>query len=192
MVELMPLDEKEARMKYLLSAAIGCCVLLTIGHAENAKDPRAAARAKYGKHSADALKIAEPAKYSQGFGWKDGGTVGIALVDAKDEKFSFALYSPFGAGLPEKDDSKPPRIIPNLFVGATYPGHKGSKMVEVRGPEEAALYGVLLRIIDKHKDKDLLLAKDIDLKLWEARNVGVGMYELHTFFHRLEAHFLEE
>ena len=155
------------RMKYLLSAPIGCLVLLAIGHAENANDPRDAARAKYGKHSAAALKIAEPARYSEGFGWKDGGTVGIELVDARDEKFSFALYSPFGAGLPEKDD-KPPRIIPNLFIGSRHPGHKGSKKVDVRGPEEAALYGVLLRILDKHKDKDLILAKDIDLKMWEA------------------------
>ena len=39
-------------------------------------------------------------------------------------------------------------------------------MVEFRGPEESALYGVLLRMIDKHKEKDAILTMEIDQKVW--------------------------
>ncbi len=149
------------------------------------------ARAQYAKHSAEALKIVEPVIISNVFGWKDGGTVGLELTDAKDKKHTFCLYSPGGAGLPEKD--KKPKVILNLFIGAAYPTHEGAKMVEVCGPEEAALYGVLLRAIDKHKEKDVLFAKDIDNKLWETRKLwGTHTFETHTFFHRLESHFLRE
>ncbi len=178
-------------MRYLLSTAICSLVLLAVGAADEAKDPRASARAKYRNHSGTALNIAEPAKFSRGFGWKDGGTVGIELIDAKGKKHSFSLYSPGGAGLPEKD--KPAKIIPNLFIGAAHPKHDGAKMVDVRGPEEMALYGVLLRIIDQHKEKDVLRAKDIDQNVWTNRKLwATDLYEFHTFFHRLEAHFLKE
>src|SRR5436305_1821467 len=119
-------------MRFLLSAAVCSLAMLGIADADVAKDPRAIARAKYGKHPGDALKIVEPVKIARGFGWKDGGTVGIELIDAKNEKHSFSLYSPGGAGLPVKD--KPPTIILNLFVGAAHPEQKGAKMVEIRGP----------------------------------------------------------
>jgi hypothetical protein len=175
----------------LVAVAFGFVLLAGSNAADVEKDPRVSARAKYAKHSADALKIVEPVKISGVFGWKDGGTVGLELTDAKDKKHAFCLYSPGGAGLPEKD--KKPRIILNLFIGAAYPTHEGAKMVDVCGPEESALYGVLLRAIDKHKEKDAILAKDIDAKVWGARKLwGTNLLETHTFFHRLESHFLKE
>jgi hypothetical protein len=179
-------------MRYLLSAVACLIVLLSAAHAADvAKDPRASARAKYAKHSADALQIVEPVRISRVFGYKDGGTIGIELTDAKDKKHAFGLYSPGGAGLPERDEQ--PRIILNLFIGAAHPGHKGAKMVDVGGPEELALYGVLLRAIDKHKEKDAILAKEIDQKLWTARKLwGEDLLFTHDFFHRLESHFLKE
>ena len=141
-------------MKFLLSAVACGFALLAGGQAADVqKDPRVSARAKYAKHSADALQIVEPVKMSRVFYWKDGGTVGIELTDAKDKKHAFSLYSPGGAGLPEKD--KKPKIILNLFIGAAHPGHQGAKMVDFGGPEESALYGVLLRAIDKHKEQEL-------------------------------------
>src|SRR5690349_5047836 len=129
-------------------ATVACWLVLlaSANAAEVAKDPRASARAKYAKQSADVLKIVEPVKIFRPFYSKDGGTVGIELTDANDQKHAFSLYSPGGAGLPEKD--KPPKIILNLFIGAIHPTRKGAKMVDVRGPEEATLYGVLLRAID--------------------------------------------
>ena len=178
-------------MKYLVSLSFCGFVILAVGNADEKKDPRESSRIKYAKHSGNALDIVEPIKISRGFGWKDGGTIGIELIDAKDKKHSFSLYSPGGAGLPEKD--KPPKVIPNLFIGAAHPGHQGAKMVDVRGPEESALYGVLLRAINQHKDKDALLAKDIDHNLWTTRKLwGTDLLPIHTFFHRLEAHFLKK
>lgn len=178
-------------MRILLSAAVVSLTLLARANADVAKDPRASTRSKYATQSGEALKIVEPVKIARGFGWKDGGSVGIELFDAKGVKHSFALYSPGGAGLPV--EGGPPKIILNLFVGAAHPGHKGATMVNVRGPEESALYGVLLRAIDSHKDKDALLAKDVDPKLWEARQLwGTDLLPIHTFFHRLESHFSKE
>ncbi|HWY87295.1 MAG TPA: hypothetical protein VNX28_11250 [Gemmataceae bacterium] len=179
-------------MRCSLSAvAFGFFLLAGSNAADVQPDPRVSARAKYAKHSAEALKIVEPVKISRVFYWKDGGTVGLELADAKGKKHAFCLYSPGGAGLPEKD--KKPRIILNLFIGAAYPTHDGAKMVDVRGPEESALYGVLLRAIDSHKERDAILAQDIDRKLWEARKLwGTDIYETRTFFHRLESHFLKE
>lgn len=175
-------------MNYLHSAAICCFVLLAGGISDSAKkDPRAIARAKYAKHSADTLKIVEPVKVSRVFYWKDGGTVGLEITDAKDKKYSFCLYPPTGL----EDDKR--KVIPNLFIGAAYPTDQNSKAVDVRGPEEAALYGVLLRAIDNHKEKDAILAKDIDKNLWETRKLwGTDLFEIHTFFHRLEGHFLKD
>ena len=179
-------------MKYLLAGvAFWFVVLAGVNAHDVPKDPRASARAKYTKHSADALKIVEPVKITRVFSWKDGGTVGIELTDASDKKHAFCLYSPGGAGLPEKD--KKPKIILNLFVGATYPTGEGAKMVDLGGPEESALYGVLLRAVDMHKEKDAILARNIDEKLWEARKLwGTDVLATHTFFHRLESHFLKE
>ena len=155
-------------MRRLLSAVAFWFVLLAGSNAADVhQDPRVSARAKYAKHSADALKIVEPVRIAKVFEWKDGGTVGLELTDAKGKKHAFCLYSPGGAGLPEKD--KKPRIVLNLFIGAAYPTDEGAKMVDVCGPEESALYGVLLRAIESHQEKDA-----------------------HTFFHRLESHFLKE
>lgn len=179
-------------MRILLSAVTCWLVFPACGNAAEAKkDPQTSARALYAKHSADALQIAEPIKISRVVTWKDGGTVGIELTDARDKKHSFSLYSASGAGLPEKDQK--PNVILNLFIGATHPSHQAAKRVDVRGPEEAALYGVLLRAIDKHTEKDAILAREIDQKLWETRALwGTELFGTHTFFHRLEGHFLKD
>jgi len=177
-------------MKSLLFPVVCSFVVFAVANADEKKDPRVSARAKYAKQAGDVLNIVEPVKLSRGFGWKDGGTVGIELLDTKGKKHSFSLYSPGGAGLPV--ENKPPKIIPNLFIGAAHPKDQGAKMVAVRGPEESALYGVLLRAIDQHPEKEALLAKEIDEKLWTDRKLwGTGLLDFHTFFHRLESHFLK-
>ncbi len=178
-------------MKLFASIFVFAFVFFAVVGAEIERDPRSTARAKYAKRPGDALSFVEPVKVIRGVGWKDGGTVGLELVDANDKKHTYSLYPASGAGLPVKD--LPPKIIINLFTGATHPGHQGAKMVEVRGPEESALYAVLLRAIAKHKDKEAIFAKEIDEDLWTKRGLwGTDMLSIHTFFHRLESHFLKE
>ena len=111
----------------------------------------------------------------------------LELTDAKDKKHTFSLYPPGGSSV-----DKEPKFIPNLLLAPPTP-RKSAKMVEFRSPEESALYGVLLRMIDKHKEKDAILTMEIDQKVWETRKLwGTDAFELHAFFHRLEGHFLKE
>lgn len=176
-------------MKPLFAAVAFGLAVLASGSAEGvARDPRASARAKYAKQSAAPLGTVEPVTISRAVFYKDGGTSGLELTDAARKKHAFSLFSP-GDGPPGKDG--PPEGIPNLFVGASHPTFQGARKAEVRGPEEAALYGVLLRTIDK--EKDAILGKDVDVKACEARKLfGTGLVETRTFFHRLEGHFLKE
>ena len=173
-----------------LSLSITCFsfVLMAVLGCDGNADPVARIRAKYIKQSADVLKIADPVRIAQTFAWKDGGSIGIELIDAKDTKHLFCMDGRF---LPTKEspDEKGTR---NLFIGAIHPTKPGAKMVEFRGPEESALYGVMLRIVNKHPEREVLLAKEIDEKLWEKRKLwATDMLDIHTLFHRLEGHFIQ-
>src|SRR5690349_10962390 len=86
--------------------------------AKDAKgDPAAETRARHAKQSAEALKIAEPIKVSKVFYYKDGGTIGIEITDAKDVKHPFCLD---GRPLPTKEEPAA-KGTRNLYLGATYP-----------------------------------------------------------------------
>jgi hypothetical protein len=160
------------------------CVLLALvaGRADDVKDdPVAQTRAKYAKQSAEVLKITEPVKVSDVFYYKDGGTIGIELTDAKDKKHLFCL----DGRLSENPKGKGTR---NLFVGATYPTRDGAKMVDIRGPEESALYGVMLRWANKHPQRDALYNDKIDLTRKEFGN----LWEIRAFFLKLDARFVQK
>ena len=157
-------------------------VVFTIGSAEPAKKaPVEETRAKYSKQSAEVLKIAEPVVVSKVDYWKDGGTIGIVLKDAKGQEHAFCLDGRF---LPSKEhpDEKGTR---NLFVGATHPTKTGAKMVELRGPEETALYGVMLRWANKHPNREALFNEKVDLL---APGFG-NLWQIREFFLRLDARY---
>ncbi len=151
---------------------------------EPQKDPAAEIRAKYAKQSAEVLKIVEPVKVSDVFYWKDGGSIGIELTDAKGNKHAFCLDGRF---LPTKEQPNE-KGTRNLFVGATHPTHKGAKKVEMRGLEESALYGVMLRWADKHPQRDALYNEKVDLNAKEFGN----LWEIRAFFLRLDARFVKK
>ena len=149
---------------------------LMSGRTEPAKgDPVAETRAKYAKQSAKVLKIVEPIKVSNVYYWKDGGSLGIELTDAKGKKHLFCLD---GRNLKGSGTR-------NLFVGDIYPSRPGAKMVEIRGPEESALYGVMLRWADKHPKREALYNGKINLNQKEDGN----LWEVREFFLRLDARF---
>lgn len=165
-------------MKRLLIALAGCFLVLVGGRAEEAtekKDPVAEKRAKYARHSAEVLKIVEPVKVTDVFYYKDGGTIGIELTDAKNKKHLFCLD---GGGL----DGTRPR---NLHIGVSYPGRPGGKMVEWCGPEESALYGVMLRWANNHPQKVALFDRDFDLNYNEFGN----LWEIRAFLLKLDSRF---
>jgi hypothetical protein len=155
--------------------AIPCLFLaLAIGRTEPAKGDRVAeTRTKYAKQPADALKIAEPVKVSNVFYWKDGGSIGIELTDAKERKHLFCLD-----GRNEKEGG-----TRNLYVGADYPTKTGAAKASVL--EESALYGVMLRWADKHPKREALYNEKLDLNLKENGN----LWEIRAFFLRLDGRF---
>ena len=110
---------------------------LTVQAEPGKKESVAEIRAKYAKQSAAVLKIAEPIKVSDVFYWKDGGSLGIELTDANKKKHLFCF------------DGRT-KASGKLFVGVNYPGPAG-KEVEIWGPEESALYAVMLRWVNKHE-----------------------------------------
>jgi hypothetical protein len=166
--------------------AMPCFFLaLAIGRAEPAKtDPVAETRAKHAKQSAKVLNIVEPIRVSEVFYYKDGGTIGIEITDAKDRKHLFCLD---GRSLPTKEEPNA-KGTRNLYLGATYPTKPGAKKVDMRGPEEAALYGVLLRWADKHPQCKALYNEKADLT-----TKGFGnLWETRAFFLRLDARFVKK
>lgn len=170
--------------KMLLGLA---CLGLAImpASANDAKtDPMAAIRAKYVKQSGEVLNIVEPIKVSEVFYYKDGGTIGIEITDAKGKKHLFCLD---GRSLPTKEEPNA-KGTRNLYLGATYPTKSGARKVDLRGPEESALYGVMLRWADKHPQREALYNEKIDLNPKDFGN----LWEIRAFFLRLDARFVQK
>ncbi|MCC6419780.1 MAG: hypothetical protein IT429_16220, partial [Gemmataceae bacterium] len=103
------------------------------------------------------------------------------LSDAKKVKHKVCLDGRVEAG-------KVPRggLFP-LVLGATYPTDKGARRVDFRSPEEAALYGVMLRWARAHPKRDALL--DPSKELNDAQNPN--LWEVREFLQCLEQRFIQ-
>jgi hypothetical protein len=129
-------------------------------------DPQSV-RAALAKKPCKVLAIVEPVEVSEAFYWKDGGSIGLELKDAKGKVHRFALDG----------RAKKPSC---LFVGVTYPSDAAGKRVEIQGVEEQELYAVLLRWVNGHPQRDALFdgAKKLDeskQRLWEFREFFLRM-----------------
>ena len=156
-------------------------LLLPAWATDVAKDDPAEIRAKYSRQSAEALKIAEPLMAFEVIEYKDGGTLGVEITDAKDVQHRFALDF---RNLPTKEHPTE-RGTRNLFVGATYPGRPGSRKVDLGGPEECALYGVMLRWANKHPQRDALHDAKTEL---DSKDFG-NLSQVRHFFLTLDRRF---
>jgi hypothetical protein len=130
-------------------------VVLTLcaGHACGyPTDPERTAlvRATYENVPADVLGIVEPVRGMQSDAYEDGGTAFVRFTDARG--------TPFVACLDGRERVEDPgdgkdfwtsnlEAIENyhLYLDAQYPTDATAVQVLVRGPEESALYGLLLR-----------------------------------------------
>lgn len=152
-------------------------VLGVAGHAEAPKEsPKSSentqsVREKYEKLPCKTLAIAEPVELTKVYYYKDGGTIGLLLTDAKKVEHKFCLDGREGKSR-------------SLFVGVTYPNEQNGKRVDLRGAEESELYGVLLRWVKKHPQRDAIFdeKKDIDSQpnLWEFRRFFLRLDERFT------------
>ncbi|MCI0456470.1 MAG: hypothetical protein L0Z62_05760 [Gemmataceae bacterium] len=141
---------------------------------QKAPDSLQAIRQKYEKLPVAPLTITEPIEVTEVFYYKDGGSVGLILTDSKKVKHEVCV------------DGRKRGLFP-LVLNATYPTRKGARQVDFRSPGEAAFYGVMLRWVKRHPNRDDLLdpKRDID----DPKNPS--LWEVHAFFHRLEKRFIE-
>ncbi len=125
------------------------------------------ARAAFAKKPCKMLAIAEPVEVKEVLYWKDGGSIGLELKDAKGKVHRFALD-----GRAKKSRA--------LFLGVTYPSETKGKRVDIWAVEEQELYAVLLRWVNRHPQRDALLdgSRKLDeskQRLWEFRELFLRM-----------------
>jgi hypothetical protein len=165
------------QIQFRLAAALLLCLALGSAGASDDVKPKGekrdleSARAAMAKRVCKALTIAEPVEVKDVLYWKDGGSIGLELKDAKGTIHRFAWDG----------RAKQART---LFVGVTYPSEKEGKQVEIWGAEEQDLYAVLLRYVNRHAQKAALL--DSSLKLDESKE---RLWEFREFFFRLDDRF---
>lgn len=119
-------------------SVLALCALLAGAHLVSSDDSGKkltervkAVRQMYAKVPPLILGISEPAAIVTGAAYYDGGTVVLEFKDAKNRTFVFHLDRKIGSPTRE-----------TLFVTVD---QQPRKAVVVRGAEEAALYGILLR-----------------------------------------------
>ncbi len=103
-------------------------------------------RAMYEKLPCEILGFAEPSKNLIAAASPDEGSVGIILLDAKDKKLAIFLDRKQGTKTPDS-------LYLNIDDGVRLPH---------RGPEESAVYGLLLRLPKADRDKVKEVLKVLD------------------------------
>jgi hypothetical protein len=151
---------------WLCSAGAG-----TDSEPKAAKPDLQSLRAALAKKPCKTLAIVEPVQVKQVFYWKDGGSIGLELKDAKGTVHRFALDG----------RAKKSRC---LFLGVTYPSETNGKRVDIWGVEEQELYSALLRWVNRHPQRDALF--DGSKKLNESKQ---RLWEFREFFLRLDDRF---
>jgi hypothetical protein len=162
-----------------LSLAACLAAVRSAAPAESAPDakPKTADRAeavrdKYAKLAADVLKIAEPIEVTEVKYYKDGGSIGLILTDAKKVRHTLCM------------DGRKRGPFP-IVLGVDYPGLEGGRQVEFRGPEETALYAVLLRWARSHPERDYLFGRRDEALDPKNRH----LWQVSTFLLRLDRRF---
>jgi len=155
---------------FLLSLGVGAIAVASNPEPAKKADLESL-RAAYAKKPVKALAIVEPVEIKEVFYWKDGGSIGLELKDAKGVIHAFALDGRF-------------KKSRNLFLGVNYPNETKGKQVDIWGAEEQELYSVLLRLVNRHPQKEALL--DGTKKLDDSKE---RLWEFREFFLRIDDRF---
>jgi hypothetical protein len=135
-----------------------------------ARDPQTI-RAKYAKQPCKKLSISEPVEVTETLYYKDGGSIGLVLMDSKKVQHKFAWDGREGK----------PRSI---FVGVDYPNEKTGR--RLGSLEEEELYGVLIRWVNRHPKRDAFFDEKKEINdekrpsLWEFRRFFLNLDERFT------------
>jgi len=126
------------RQRFVRAAVLGLLALAVLAWLlYSASRPTINIPDVYREYSSDILGIIEPIEVEKCAVWEDGGTVFLKLKDATGASFMACLDGRDWGG-PFRD----------LYLGALHPADDGAYSVGIAGPEEAALYAVLVRYFD--------------------------------------------
>lgn len=85
------------------------------------------------------LKLYPPFDLVELLRWRDGGSLGFTVVDARGQRLSFSLDKRIGSSTPGR-----------WYIGATYPTHEGAELVASAGKREHALVRILDLWLSQH------------------------------------------
>ena len=95
------------------------------------------------------LELKQPVDVVEATMYFDGGTLGVILEDADGKRLS--------ASLPPRVSKHPTLaryVESHLYTGDTHWSKPGTSKIVIRGPEESAIYGILIRWNDRNADDD--------------------------------------
>jgi len=138
-------------------------------------------RARYVQWPADILKVKEPIQITAAGIIPDGGTLTVTLRDRDGHELKACLDGRMGT--PGVDPE--PR---HVYIGAGYVGDPNGRKVLVCGPEESALYGLLLRWAAGQPRSKEIAAMDIH----RGHAANPILWEVHRFLKALEWRFSQE
>lgn len=115
-------------------------------------------RSMYRHMPSSILGIADPISVIWGTGYDDGGTIAIRLMDATGQELEVCLdrrlyISPRDstwAQLSYSERMERREQSHLMYLDATYPTASGAHPVRLRGPEESAVYAMLIRWAEKN------------------------------------------
>lgn len=137
-------------------------------------------RAKHEKLTADVLEVKEPARVTEADVFDDGGTVTVALSDATGKKFVACIDG--------RTQPQPGGWARHMWTGVKHPTKPGGKKVPMKGTEEAALHGVLLRWAKQQPGWE----KVSRMSVHEGQKANRLLWEVHRFLVTLDVRFEEE
>lgn len=85
------------------------------------------------------LELYPPFELVQLHRWRDGGSLGFTVDDAKGQRLSFSLDGRIGSPTPGR-----------WYIGAGHPTQEGAELVEVGGKREQALIRILDLWLSQH------------------------------------------
>lgn len=161
----------------IVGLAIACMIPVTLAAEPplDKKESPATIRKKYEKLPVKLLKIVEPIEITEVLYYKDGGSIGLKIRDAKKQEHPLSM------------DGRKRGVFP-IILNTIYPTEEEpAKRLEIRGPEEAELYAILLRWANRHEHRDAFF--DMKNELPQAKYGN--LWEIRVFFERLERRYVQ-
>jgi hypothetical protein len=148
-------------------------------------------RATYENVPPDILGLVEPVEVDGGSAYWDGGTSYVRLTDARGTEFVACLDGRMRVLDPDVDTdfwtvSMEYIESRHLYLHAKYPSDSTAVEIPIRGPEEAAFYGLLLRWAKSQPRTEEVAAMKTAV---ECPKEDVTLYQVHRLLETFDWRF---